>query len=81
MLGDEGTRNALLEAAYAAKSRDFLPNLIIGALRRCGLWPFYLERMLSQVADALGLGHTHDTIRGVSSAAAADIIQKATSRA
>ena len=81
MLGDEGTRNALLEAAYAAESRAFLPNVIIGAFRRCGLWPFDPERMLSQVADALGLGHTDNSTRGVSSAAAADVIHEATSRA
>jgi len=81
MLGNEGTRNALLEAAYAAESRAFLPIVIIGAFRRCGLWPFDPERMLSQVADALGLGLTDDTIRGVSSAAAADVIHEATSRA
>jgi len=81
MLGDKGTRNALLEAAYAAETRAFLPNVIIGAVRRCGLWPFDPERMLSQVADALGLGHTGDTIRGVSGAAAADVIHEATSRA
>jgi len=37
--------------------------------------------MLSQVADALGLGHTDHTTRGVLSAAVADVIQKATSRA
>jgi len=80
MLGDGGTRNALLGAAYAAESRAFLPKVIIGAFRRCGLWPFDPERVLSQVADALGLGHTDDTIRGVSSAAAADVIHEATSR-
>ena len=74
MLGDEGARNALLEAAYAAGSRAFLPNIIIGAFCRCGLWPFDPERMLSQVADALGLGHTDDRTRGVSSPAAADVI-------
>jgi len=81
MLGDEGTRNALLEAAYAAKSRAFLPNVIIGAFRRCGLWPFDPERMLSQVADALGFGHTDSSTRGVSSAAVADVINEANSRA
>ena len=81
MLGDEGTRNALLEAAYAAESRAFLPNVIIGAFRRCGLWPFDPERTLSQVADALGLGHTDNSTRGVSSSAAADVIHEATSRA
>jgi len=81
MLGDEGTRNALIEAAYAAESRAFLPNVIIGVFRRCGLWPSDPERMLSQVADALGLGHTDSSTRGVSRAAAADVIHEATSRA
>jgi len=79
MLGNKGSRNALLEAAYAAEIRAFLPNVIIGDFRRCGLWPFDPERMLSKMADALGLGHTENTTRGVSSAAAADIIHEATS--
>jgi len=34
ILGDKGTLNALLEAAYAGESRAFLPDVIIGALRR-----------------------------------------------
>jgi len=80
MLGDGGTRNAIVEVSYAAESRAFLPNVIIGAFRRCGLWPFDPERMLSQMTEFLGLGHTDVTIRGVSSAAAADVIHEATSR-
>jgi len=81
MLGIKGTRNARLEAAYAAEIRSFLPNVIIGAFRRCGLWPSDPERMLSKMADALGLSHTENTTRGVSSAAAADVIHEATSSA
>jgi len=34
ILGDEGTRNAFLEASYAGESRAFLHEVIIGALRR-----------------------------------------------
>jgi len=79
MLGNKGTRNAHLVAAYAAEIRAFLPNVIKGAFRRCGLWPFHPERMLSKMADALGLGHTENTTRGVSSAAAADVIHETTS--
>jgi len=81
MLSNEGTRNALLEAAYTAQRRAFTPGVILGAFRRCGLWPFVPKRMLAQVADALGLGHTDESTRGVAAAAAGDVIQEAAPRA
>jgi len=80
MLRNEGTRVVLLEAAYTAESRTFTPGVIVGAFRRCGLWPFVPKRMLAQVADALGLGHTDESTRGVAAAAADNIIQEAAAR-
>jgi len=71
----------LLEAVYDAERREFTPSKILGAFRRCGLWPFSPKRALAQVADALGLGHTDDSVRGLASAAASDVIQKASIRA
>eukprot|EP00168_Porphyra_purpurea_P014505 TRINITY_DN4185_c0_g1_i1.p1 TRINITY_DN4185_c0_g1~~TRINITY_DN4185_c0_g1_i1.p1 ORF type:complete len:400 (-),score=16.56 TRINITY_DN4185_c0_g1_i1:389-1453(-) len=81
MLRNEGTRNALLEAACTSQRRAFTPRVIIGAFRRCGLWPFAPQRMLAQVADALGVGHTNQSTRGVAAAAAGDVIKEAASRA
>jgi len=81
MLSNEGTRNALLEAAYTDERRAFTPGVIVGAFRRCGLWLFVPKRMLAQVADALGLGHTDESTRGVAAATAGDVIQEAAGRA
>ena len=80
MLSNEGTRNELLHAAFTAEARAFLMASIVGAFRRCGLWPFVPERMIAQVADALGMGHSDKSTRGLAAAAAADVIQEASSR-
>ena len=81
MLSNEGTRNVLLHAAFTAEARAFSRASIVGAFRRCGLWPFVPERMIAQVADALGMGHSDESTRGLATAAAADVIQEASSRA
>ena len=81
MLSSEGTRNVLLHAAFTAEARAFSRASIVGAFRRCGLWPFVPELMISQVADALGMGHSDESTRGLTTAAAAYVIQEASSRA
>jgi len=80
MLSNEGTRNELLHAAFTAEARAFLRASIAGAFRRCGLWLFVPEPMIAQVADALGMGHSDQSTRGLAAAAAADVIQEASSR-
>lgn len=81
ILSNEGTRSTPLEAAYRAEVRSFTPSVIVGAFRRCGLWPFNSKLMVDQVASALGMGATDESPRGQASAAAADVIQEATQRA
>jgi len=81
VLSNEGTANVLLHAAFTAEARAFSRASIVGAFRRCGLWPFVPGRMISQVADAFGMGHSDKSTRGFAATAAADVIQKASSRA
>jgi len=81
MLGSEGTRNDLLEEADNSGRGAFPLGVILGAFRPCRLWPFAPKRVLSQVADSLGLGHTDDSTRDVKAADAGDVIQETAVRA
>lgn len=45
MLINTSRREALLMAAYAAEHHAFTRPVIIGAFRRCGLWPFNPDLM------------------------------------
>lgn len=81
MLSNEGIHTTLLEAAYRVEVRSFTPSVMVGAFRRCGLWPFNSKLKVDQVASALGMGATNESPRGQASAATADLIQEATQRA
>lgn len=63
MLTDANTRDALLMAAYAAERRAFTRPVIIGAFRRCGLWPFRPAVLQANVRANLGMVTTGETVR------------------
>lgn len=70
LLFDEGARNALLEAAFAAEVTCFTPRVITGAFQRCGQWPSDPDRMLAQVAAAVGFRGTDGIARRLAQATA-----------
>lgn len=80
MLTSSVSRDALLRAAYAAKRRAFTRPVIVGAFRRCGLWPFTPDLMKSNVRNNLDMVETGETPAEAARSAAAAVIQAAQER-
>jgi len=76
----KSVHDALLSAAYVAERRTLTPQFIVGASRRCALWPFNASAILARVGANVSLVPAGDTVQSEARSAAAAVLLGAQQR-